>query len=184
MLIRGIILGAGKASRMGKDKLNLKLENKSIIETVIENAKESKLDELVLVYGKYDINTDINKLYNADFEQGMSTSIKKGLENFEGDAVMILLGDMPYVTPNIIDKLCDEFISDNKAIAVPVFNGKRGNPVIIGRKYFKELLENEGDKGARAIIKSNPNDIHWVEVMDNSIFVDIDDEVSYNSIKK
>lgn len=184
MVIRGIILGAGKASRMGKDKLNLKLGNESIIETVIKNAKGSKLDELVLIYGKYDINTDIDKLYNADFEQGMSTSIKKGIENFEGDAVMILLGDMPYVTAHIIDKLYDEFTSDNKAMVVPVFNGQRGNPVIIGRKYFKELLENNGDKGARAIIKNNPNDVHCVEVMDNSIFVDIDDEASYNSIKK
>jgi molybdenum cofactor cytidylyltransferase len=183
MRIRGVILGAGKATRMGKDKLNLKLGDKAIIDMVIENAKASKLDELVLVYGKYDIDTDINKLYNADFEQGMSTSVKKGLEGFDGEAVMLLLGDMPYVTVDIINKLYDEFVQSGKNIAAPISNGRRGNPVIIGKKYFCGLLENTGDKGARAIISSNLQDVHWVEVTSNGIFIDIDDEISYNSIK-
>jgi molybdenum cofactor cytidylyltransferase len=183
MSIRGIILGAGKATRMGKDKLNLQLGDKAIIDMVIENAKASRLDEVVLVYGKYEINTDIIKIYNADFEQGMSTSVKKGLEGFEGEAVMILLGDMPYVDNDIIDKLYDEFISSNKNIAAPVFNGKRGNPVIIGKKYFNQLLENTGDKGARDIIKNNGEDIQWVEIQSHGIFIDIDDENNYNSVK-
>jgi molybdenum cofactor cytidylyltransferase len=183
MSIRGVILGAGKATRMGKDKLNLRLGDKAIIDMVIENAKASKLDELLLVYGKYEINTDIKKIYNADFEQGMSTSVKKGLESFEGEAVMVLLGDMPYVTEDMINKLYDEFISSEKNIAAPVFNGKRGNPVIIGKKYFNQLLENTGDKGARDIIKSNPEDIQWIEIQSHGIFIDIDDENSYNSIK-
>jgi molybdenum cofactor cytidylyltransferase len=168
---------------MGKDKLNLRLDGKAIIDMVIDNAKASKLDELVLVYGKYEINTDIKKIYNADFEQGMSTSVKKGLEGFEGDAVMLLLGDMPYVTENIMNKLYDEFISSDKNIAAPIFNDKRGNPVIIGNKYFNQLLENTGDKGARDIIKNNAGDIQWVEIQSYGIFIDIDDENSYNSVK-
>lgn len=182
MKIRGIILGAGKASRMGKDKLNLRLGDKAIIDIVIENAKTSKLDELLLIYGKYNINTDIPKIYNPDFEQGMSTSIIKGLEGFQGDAVMILLGDMPYVTEDIINKLYDEFMQSHKNIAAPISDGKRGNPVIIGKKYFKDLLENTGDKGARAIINNNLQDVQWIEVWNNGIFIDIDDEASYNAI--
>lgn len=183
MRIRAIILGAGKATRMGKDKLNLRLGDKAIIDMVIENAKASKLDELVLVYGKYEINTDIKKIYNADYEQGMSTSVKKGLEGFEGEAVMLLLGDMPFVTVDIINKLYDDFALSSKNIAVPIFNEKRGNPVIIGQKYFDDLMQNIGDKGARAIINNNLEDIQWVEIKSNGIFIDIDDEKSYNSIK-
>jgi molybdenum cofactor cytidylyltransferase len=183
MIIRGIILGAGKASRMGKNKLNLKLGDKAIIDIIIENAKASKLDELLLVYGKYDIDTDIPKIYNPNFEKGMSTSIIKGLVGFQGDAVMILLGDMPYVTKDIINKLYGEFVQSHKNIAAPIFEGKRGNPVIIGRKYFKDLLENIGDKGARAIINNNLQDVQWVEVRSNGILIDIDDEASYKAIK-
>lgn len=183
MMIRGIILGAGKATRMGKDKLNLKIGEKRIIDMVIENSKASKLDDLVLIYGKYEIDADIKKIYNSDYEKGMSTSVKKGLEDFEGDGIMLLLGDMPFVTTEIINKIYEEFICSDKNIAAPVFNDRRGNPVIIGKKYFNELLENTGDKGARDIIKNNLHDIQWVEVKSKGIFIDIDDDNSYNSVK-
>jgi molybdenum cofactor cytidylyltransferase len=182
MYIRGIILAGGCSSRMGKNKLMLKIGDMAILDRVIENAKSSKLNELVAVYGKYDVITDIKKIYNADYKLGMSTSIKKGLEDFKGDAVMIILGDMPYVTSDIINKLYEGFNSSNKNIAAPVNEGKRGNPVIISRKYFKALIENTGDKGARDIIKSNMEDIELVEIQSNGIFTDIDDEDSYNKL--
>lgn len=176
MFIRGIILGAGKASRMGYNKLAIKIENSTIVQRVIENAKASKLDELVFITGKYDIFTDIIKFQNEEYETGMSTSIKKGLQGFKGEAVMILLGDMPFVSSDIINILYDGFIKSNKNIVVPVNEGKRGNPVIIGKKYFKDLLNNEGDKGARDIIKNNPEDVLQIEIEDRGIFIDIDDE--------
>lgn len=176
MFIKGIILGAGKSSRMGYNKLAIKIENSTIVQRVIENAKASKLDELVIITGKYDVSTDIIKLQNEEYEKGMSTSIKKGLEGFKGDAVMILLGDMPFVSSELINKLYDCFKKSNKNIIVPVCGGKRGNPVIIGNKYFKQLLNNEGDKGARDIIKNNPEDVFQVEIHDIGIFIDIDDE--------
>jgi molybdenum cofactor cytidylyltransferase len=181
MFIRGIILGAGKSSRMGHNKLAIKIDNSTIVQRVIENAKASKLDELVFITGKYDISTDIIKLHNEDYEKGMSTSIKKGLECFNGDAVMILLGDMPFVSSELINKLYDCFNKNNKNIIVPVYEGKRGNPVIIGKKHFKNLFINKGDKGAREIIKNNPEDVFQLEIQDRSIFIDIDDE---NAVEK
>jgi molybdenum cofactor cytidylyltransferase len=182
--MRGIILGAGSSKRMGQNKLAMKLGDKAILERAINNAKASRLDELVLVYGKYNMDTDIEKLYNTDYESGMSTSIKRGLEDFKGDAAMILLGDMPFVSSSIIDKLYEAFLSSHKNIVVPVCEGKRGNPVVIGRKYFDDLFNNTGDKGAREIIKNNSEDVELVEVGDKGIFVDVDDEESYKSIVK
>lgn len=184
MHMRGIILGAGSSKRMGKNKLAMKLGDKAILERVINNAKASRLDDLVLVYGKYNAETDIEKIFNPDYELGMSTSIKKGLEGFMGDAVMILLGDMPFVSSSIIDKLYEAFLASHKNIAVPVCEGKRGNPVVIGRKYFNDLFNNTGDKGARDIIKNNSEDVEIVEVKDRGIFVDVDDEESYNNVVK
>jgi molybdenum cofactor cytidylyltransferase len=182
MHIRGVILAGGLSSRMGRNKLMLKIGDKAIIDIVIENAKASKLDELVIVHGKYDIITDIKKVYNADYELGMSTSVKKGIENFQGNAVMLLLGDMPYITSEIINMLYNSFASSDKNIVVPVFKGKRGNPVVIGRKYFEELNKNTGDKGARDIIKNNIGDVTFQEVESKGIFIDVDDEESYKSI--
>jgi len=176
MFIRGIILGAGKSSRMGYNKLSIKMDNTTIVQKVIDSAKASKLDELVFITGKYDISTDIIKLHNEEHEEGMSTSIKKGLQGFYGDAVMILLGDMPFVSSELINRLYYSFVMNNKNIVVPVFQGKRGNPVIIGKKYFQNLLKNKGDKGARDIIKNNPEDVFQVEIQDRGIFIDIDDK--------
>lgn len=183
LCIRGIILGAGKSSRMGSNKLMLKIDGTTILGKVIENSKASKLNEVVLITGKYDIDTDILKIHNEEYEKGMSTSIKKGLYDFKGEAVMILLGDMPFVHSHIINILYDSFVKGHKNIVVPVFEGKRGNPVIIGKKYFGDLLNNVGDKGAREIIKNNFEDIEWLEIQDKGIFLDIDDEESYKQLK-
>lgn len=182
MFIRGVILGAGKSSRMGSNKLMLKIDESTILEEVIENSKRSKLNEIVLITGRYDIDTDIIKIHNEEYEKGMSTTIKKGLHGFNGDAVMILLGDMPFVNSKIIDKLYDSFVECNKNIIVPEFEGKRGNPVIIGKKYFDDLLNNTGDKGARDIIKNNIGDVQRIKIQDEGILLDIDDENSYNKL--
>lgn len=183
MYLRGIILAGGCSSRMGENKLMLKLGENTIISRVIENVKASKIEEVVLVYGKYDVDTDVIKIYNPDYELGMSTSIKRGLEGFEGDGVMLILGDMPFVSTEIINKLYDEFSASNRNIIAPIYKRKRGNPVIIGKKYFQELLKNTGDKGARDIINNNDYDVELIEVRNDGIFVDIDDEESYKAIE-
>lgn len=191
MHIRGIILAGGASERMGRNKLQMDIGGDTIIHKVIQNARESKLDELLIVCGKYDVDTDIPKIFNKDFEQGMSTSVKCGLKDIQGcrsilkaDAVMLILGDMPFVDKKIINALYDGFEKSTRDIAVPVCSGRRGNPVIIGNKYFRDLLNNTGDKGARDIINSNYNDIQKIEINDEGIFIDIDDEETYKELIK
>lgn len=176
MYIRGIILAAGASSRMGHNKLQMKIGSDTIVNKVVAAAERSILDELVLIYGAYDANANVRKLYNEKYKDGISTSIKKGMEDFVGDGVMLILGDMPFIDSNIINKLYEEFRNSDKNIAVPVFDGKKGNPVIIGRKYFDELFLNTGDKGAKDIINNNECDVLEVEVGTNAIFRDIDEE--------
>lgn len=182
MMIRGIILAGGTSTRMGENKLDLRLRGKEIVQIVINNARDSKLDELIVVYGKYEIKTELPKVFNPRYEEGMSTSIIAGLAGFNGDAVMLILGDMPLVKHEIIDSLYDAFVSSSKNIAVPYRNGIRGNPVIIGKKYYDDLLKNTGDKGARNIIKENPGDIEKVDIEDDGIFVDVDDKTKYEKL--
>lgn len=184
MHIRGIILAAGSSKRMGKNKLTMELSGVPVIETVINNARHSTLDEVIIVFGKYDVVTSIKKVYNPFYAEGMSTSIKKGLEGYLGDGVLILLGDMPFITTAIINSICECFRNQSKGIVIPVHNGKRGNPVLLGKKYFEALLQNCGDVGAREIIKRNLEDVAFVEAPDSSIFIDIDDEESFRKLTK
>jgi len=184
MNIRGIILAAGLSTRMGKNKLQLNFKGRSIINIVIDSAKASALSEVVLVYGKYDVNTDVKKMYNPNYERGMSTSIIEGLKDFQGDGVMLLLGDMPLVNEGIINYLLEGFNKAEKGLVVPMHEGKRGNPVIVGKKYFQNLLGNKGDKGARDIINNNLNDVEWVQVQSKGIFIDVDEEDAYKLLEE
>lgn len=176
MDIRGIILAGGLSSRMGSNKLTKKIDGRNIIDIVIENVKNSRLSDIVVVTGKYDISTELPKRHNQRYEEGMSTSIIEGMKDYKGDGVMIVLGDMPFVSSQIINRLIEEFKEGDKGIVVPCFNGKRGNPVILGRKYFSDLLNNNGDKGAREIINSNSEDVEFIETHDEGVLRDIDDE--------
>lgn len=178
MGIRGIILAGGLSSRMGKNKLKVELNGKAIIERVFENVKASKLRDIIVVCGKYEVETDLPKVLNSRYAEGMSTSIIAGMENYKGNGVMIILGDMPFIEATLINELMDRFELSEKNIVIPRYDGKKGNPVIIGSKYFKDLLANQGDKGAREIIKTNSGDIEWVEVLNDSILIDIDDAES------
>jgi molybdenum cofactor cytidylyltransferase len=182
MCIRGIILAAGSSKRMGRNKLSMELCGKTILDIVIDNAKKSCLDEVILVYGRYETAANVQKIYNPNYDEGMSTSLIAGMSEFSGDAVMLLLGDMPYVTSEIINRLYEGYTSSDKNIAVPVKNGRRGNPVIIGKRYFSDIMNNRGDKGARNIIRNNAGDIEYIELNNEGIFIDIDDMEKYNEI--
>lgn len=186
MNIRGIILAGGSSKRMGSNKLMMDYKGKPIIQWTMENARNSGLNEVVVVYGEYEIDTDIPviKVYNPRHMDGMSTSIKEGLNDFQGDGVMLLLGDMPLVTSEIINLLLESFTLSGKSITVPMNKGKRGNPVIIGRKYFQSLRDNMGDKGARDIISSNIDDVEYIEVDSECIFQDVDDRSTYEKLVK
>ena len=63
---------------------------------------------------------------------------------------------------------------DDEAICVPVWAGKRGNPVLWGRAYFDEMTELEGDSGAKHLIGQHGPDVHEVDMQDDAIFQDID----------
>lgn len=177
MQIRGIVLAAGKADRMGVNKLAQQVNGISLLEHVLHHAGVSKLSEVIVVYGRYDCETDFEKRYNPAYESGMGGSIRKGLEGFNGDGVMILLGDMPYVSSETIDQLIDAFEANShgKDIVVPVYEGRRGNPVILGKRYFHELMALDGDKGARELILREQQQVLKLNMEDPSVLLDIDD---------
>lgn len=197
MIISGIILAAGFSSRMeGKNKLTLELEGKKIIEHVITAAQESNLDELVIVYKDDEIKHiatqyNLRAIYNENSANGMSTSLKIGVNSLSKNskACLFLLGDMPFVrskTINILLKEASKLTKDylEESIIVPFYNGERGNPVIFGKRYYEEILQNTGDLGAREIMKKNPQAIVKVDISDNYENIDIDTPEKYKSILK
>ena len=186
-MIAGIILAAGKGSRMGKDKLSLMLQGKPILEHVIISAKASALDQIILVRGDYSVGQalgdkyQIKTIYNERWSRGMSTSIIAGMGGLEEDCegAMFLLGDMPFVTKNTINQIIETYRCTGKEIIVPMVQGKRGNPVLFHQAFFPELRQLTGDKGARDIIEKHPARVEKVYFEEESTTIDIDTVEEY-----
>ena len=192
--VAGVISAAGSSTRLGRPKQLLKLDGRPLIDWVAAAALDSKLERVAAVLGHQaekvrtvldwaEKNPRFSTVFNPDYPEGMSGSVKKGLAEVAGgsDAVMFLLGDQPLITPAVINLLIDRFSESSRDICVPVYQGRRGNPVIFSQRFFPEIMSLSGDKGAREIIAANPGSLVAVEIDDPWIFFDIDREEDVRS---
>jgi molybdenum cofactor cytidylyltransferase len=178
-----IILSAGESKRMGKPKLMLPLGKSTILGQTIDNFLNSKVNEVIVVVGdradeiaSLIANSPVKIAVNPVYRQGISTSIAAGL-SLTGDktrAVMLALADQPFIDTQTINHLIEAFSTHNKGMAIPVYQGRRGHPVIFAIKYKEELSGLKGDIGGRQIIDRHPDDILEVAVNCKGINLDID----------
>jgi molybdenum cofactor cytidylyltransferase/nicotine blue oxidoreductase len=99
-------------------------------------------------------------LANRDWESGMGSSLRAGLEGLRGwpgriDAALVLLVDMPGMTPAALERMAGHVAPD--ALAVPTYNGVRGHPVLLGRDHWAGVADTAtGDEGARRYLATHP----------------------------
>lgn len=187
-MIWAIILAAGESKRMRKPKLLLPLGEKTIIETVIQNVILSKVNEILVVLGSSQDkieqkieNLPIKIVANPHFSKGMLSSIQCGIKSIpeNAQAVLIILGDQPSISSDIINKIIDSFKSTNKGIILPVHNNKRGHPVLIDNKYRDEFENLNPEIGLRELIHNHTEDIMEVELNVSNIHQNINDMDDY-----
>ena len=184
MKIGSVILAAGEAKRFGRNKLLVNFNGKPIIKIVIEAV--SFLDRVIIV-GRYAEELlpylkDEIVIYNPRWRFGISESIKLGLRFFQDyDAVLIVLADMPLLTQDTIKRIISAYRPECSAI-IPVYQGIRGNPVLISRILYSQLMKLEGDIGAREILK-NRKDVCFVEA-GKEVIVDVDTESDLISLQQ
>ena len=183
-----LILAAGESKRFGRTKQLLQLGNQTILQKTIDNCTCSIATEVRVILGhdaakikKSLTNQSIITVENPNYHQGMSTSITAGLASVDPDTqgILLALADQPFVDTKTINQLIESFKSSSKSIVIPLYNHKRGNPVIFDIKYKQELLKLKGDIGGRDIIKNHPDDILEVPVDCEGVLLDIDTEDSY-----
>ncbi len=182
--IGGVVLAAGLSRRMGHNKLIAEVNGKSLVRHAAEAALEAGLDPVLVVTGhqKQEIEKALAGLklrfvHNPDFAEGLSTSLKKGIENLAEDcaAAMVLLGDMPGVTPELVKRVAAAFEPDKgRSICVATADGERGHPVLWGRQFFPELMQLSGDQGARGLMAGHAENIVEVVAGDSGPLTDID----------
>lgn len=164
-MITAVVLAAGSASRFGSQKLLAPFHGAALVRRTVENVVASQVSDTVVVLGRDSdgvrdalAGLPVRFVTNPDFERGLSTSVRAGVEAIDpsATAAIIVLGDQPGVTADIIDRLIEEGRRSGRPIAVPEYAGTRGNPVWFDATVFGELQTIEGDQGARAVIARDP----------------------------
>jgi len=183
--VAAVILAAGESRRSGEaNKLLFETDGAPLVRRVAAAALASRADEVIAVTGhEADLITaalaglDLRVVHNPDYRDGLSTSLKAGISAVPDgrSGVLVLLADMPRISADIIDLLIGRFEEGGETdICAPVFDCRRGHPVLWPRRFFPQLLEVSGDTGGRDLLKMNADGISAVEVDTADIHFDVD----------
>lgn len=182
--VAALLLAAGQGRRMGgPNKLLATVGGTPLVRIAADAALKSKAASLTVVTGHRadDVRAaldglDVKLVHNPDHMQGLSTSLRAGIESLppDVDGVIVLLADMPGVGIATIDRLIEAFRPDEGVlVVVPTFKGKRGNPVVWSSRFFQALAAVQGDTGGRHLIGEHPDAVAEVEIGE-SVAVDVD----------
>jgi molybdenum cofactor cytidylyltransferase len=162
--VAGILLAAGTSSRMGKNKMLFELNGESVLRGAVRRALAGGLSPLVVVLGH-----ESDKAYkeiedlpcqwalNPLYEQGINTSLKSGVMGVRHEArvaaAMVLLADMPFVTPEMIAGLIARYRSSDAPLVISDYEGVNAPPMLYDRSLFNELLTMTGEGCGRQVVK-------------------------------
>ncbi len=178
---------------MGQPKQLLPFRGKTILECVVDTALTSALDQVVVVLGHQAeqiapllADRSVTITLNPDYAKGQSFSLKAGLRVLEQeiDAALFLLGDQPLIRPATIDQLLCAYRDSRQPIVMPVYEGRRGNPVLFSRETFSGIETLEEDRGARGLFDTYTDRVHKISVSDPGIHFDIDTDEDYRKFRE
>lgn len=193
--IGALVLAAGRSTRMGeRNKLLEEVEGLPLVLHAVRAARQSQAETVVVVTGhqqeaveKALASEQVTLVHNPDFAQGLSTSLHRGLAALprDLDGAVVLLGDMPRVTAEVVDRLIAAFSPlEGRAICLPMRQGHRGNPVLFARRFFPEVMEISGDLGARPLIGAYPDQVAEVPMPDDAVLLDVDTPEALEKLRK
>jgi molybdenum cofactor cytidylyltransferase len=194
-MISAIVLAAGESRRMGETKQLLEWRGSTILGCVLDNLLASPVDEILLVVGyeaerilEMTANPRIKAVFNPDFRQGMSTSLRSGLTAMDvrAEAFLIALADQPGIPPGVVQDLIDHYRESypEKKIVAPAHLGRRGHPVLFSGDYLDEFLGLTGDVGGREILARHPEEVLLVEAGTDAVLLDVDTPEDYQNLSR
>ena len=190
--IGGVLLAAGMSRRMGdQNKLLVEIDGAPMVRLAAEAMIAGGIRQLVIVTGHEADHVaaalddlqgpeiDLRFVHNPDFADGQAGSVAAGISALPDglSGALIGLGDMPFIAPELVAEMIRDHsgLGDHEQrISFPVFEGRRGNPVLWGCGFFDALSGLRGDVGGRHILSGNPAAVNSISWTDDSIHRDID----------
>ena len=186
----GVILSAGESSRMGSPKALLPYRGTTFLEHLV-NLLQGRVEPLLVVLGHdadriraaLHLPPQVRVLLNQDYRLGQLSSLQTAIRALDASAVPGLLVapvDHPAVEPEVVTALLETFAAEQPEVLVPIFDGRRGHPVIFSAQLFAELLAAPLEEGARAVVRRHA--ARELPVHDAGILANIDTPDSYRRL--
>lgn len=167
-MLAAVILSGGASQRMGSPKALLPYQGRPFLEHLLEVTKHPKIGVRRVVLGAHAesiaravklVADEI--IINENWESGQLSSIQAAIRSFRAgtDGLILCLIDHPLISTVLVNDLIEQFYQTGMKIILPVFEGKRGHPVIFSAALYDELLRAPADKGARAVVWAHANDV-------------------------
>jgi molybdenum cofactor cytidylyltransferase len=192
--IAAVVLAAGRSTRMGAvNKMLAEIGGKPLVRIAAEQALASRAKPVIVVTGHERERVEqalaglaVQLVHNPDYAEGLGTSLKAGIAALPevADGAVVCLGDMPQVDAGLIDKLIGGFDPERGAlVVVPSIEGRRGNPVLWSRRFFPDLMQIQGDIGARHLIGHYAEAVVEIPVAGEAALTDVDTPESLSAVK-
>lgn len=168
-----VILAAGYSYRMGQPKQLMPCKGVSLLQLAINAAMDSGSRPVLVILGAHYeailptlTDKEITILYNNNWEEGMASSIRQGIQHLQTDSkiskVILMLCDQPFVDASILESLVSTQAKTGKKIVSCFFSNTNGPPVLFDRSFFEELLLLKGDEGAKKLLINHSSELSTV----------------------
>lgn len=170
MSVAALILAAGGSTRLGRPKQLEQWGVSRLLGHVVAQTASFPVDETWVVLGSgideilesVDLG-EAGVIENPEWEEGIASSIRVGLDALlqlsRCDVALIVLGDQPNVSPQVVEELLNSHRKSDQPVSVPKYRYSTGNPVLVDRSLWPRLMSLEGDEGANRLWQAHPE---WV----------------------
>ncbi len=189
-MISLIVLAAGQSRRMGTNKLALPWGHSTVLESTLAMLSQTKASQKILVLGHeagrwrhLENLPGWNIIASPQYAMGQSHSLQAGLAQLapECQGILFCLGDVPLLQKETVNRIIDVYQENSIPLVAPVYQGRRGNPVLFAADLLPELRELKGDTGARELFHRHSHIL--VPVDDPGVVIDIDTPEEYEKWK-
>jgi molybdenum cofactor cytidylyltransferase len=195
LTVAALILAAGESRRMGSPKPLLPLGATTFLDHLLHQFLTSRARPVIVVLGhqaeRILRQVPIQKAQNAtavvnpDYRQGMLSSIRAGLRELGDEPVsgaLVCPVDHPRISAALVDLLITRFEETHASIVVPVYEGRRGHPVLFARTLFDEIQRAPDSVGARQVVWDHAGEVLEIPTEDRGIITDIDTPEQYERL--
>jgi molybdenum cofactor cytidylyltransferase len=184
--VAAIVLAAGSSTRLGQPKQLVAFEGETLVRRIVRAAAQAGCTPVVVVVGETgdEIATDLRGtdaqiVVNSDWQRGLGTSIKRGVEHIEQvEGIVVLACDQPFVDRAIIEALMNQQDVTGKRIVASRYANTLGIPALFSHSCFRELLQLSDASGAKALIEADTTRAAHIEFPAGAIDIDTPDDLA------